>query len=113
LATSSGLTMTAEMKAEPAAEKARSGMVNCASELEFVCDIPNSNSNLSYVCMNNNLIAELKMEKERCIISYVYIYYIRGVKLSAAPNIVEYPRLHSRFLFPFTNKKLFDFFFKE
>jgi hypothetical protein len=26
---------------------------------------------------------------------------------------VEYPRLHSRFLFPFTNKKLFDFFFKE
>jgi hypothetical protein len=43
--------MTAEMKAAPAAEKARSGMVNCASELEFVCDIPIS-------------IAELKMEKE-------------------------------------------------
>lgn len=36
LATSSGLTMTAEMKAAPAADKARSTMVNCASEC--ACD---------------------------------------------------------------------------
>jgi hypothetical protein len=36
-------------------------MVNCASELEFVCDIPIS-------------IAELKMEKEWCM--YVCMYHV-------------------------------------
>jgi hypothetical protein len=54
-------------------------MVNCASELEFVCDIPIS-------------IAELKMEKEWCMYVSCINIYIRGVKFSAAPNIVEYIR---------------------
>lgn len=31
--------MTAERKAAPAADKTRSGIVNCVSELERVCDI--------------------------------------------------------------------------